>query len=123
MSLWMTEGEIRSAYRQAADRKKQVKILAELNAVEPEVIRGIVSDMETKPVRRKKTPKKAGGICRYCRWTPEEDRELIWLWEEKLQAGEIAAMMGRTEYAVRSRISELKKGGSKIERTGKCKRE
>ena len=54
--------------------------------------------------------REAGKRC----WTPEEEKELIKLWNKGLMAKEIAAYLGRSVYSIYHRIQTLRERGVKV---------
>lgn len=110
MACWMTDDQIRTSHRDAADKEKQVKILAQLNAVDPEVIRAIL--------RGETANRSDGETDRRIKWKPSDDRMLLALWSEGMRAKDIAAEMGRTQTAVNQRINNLRKRGMNLEKYG-----
>lgn len=55
--LYMTDGEIVNSYRLARDPRRQISVLAELNAVPPSVIREVLSEAGELVLK----PRKTGG--------------------------------------------------------------
>ena len=94
--LPMTPGEIVSNYRQAADPKNQIKILADLNVCTPREIEEVL---------------RAEGIdlpaTRMAKWTVQEEDQLRRLAAEGKSASEIAKLVGRTHKAVEQKLSKL----------------
>lgn len=94
--LPMTPGEIVSNYRQAADPKNQIKILADLNVCTPREIEEVL---------------RAEGVdlpaTRMVKWTVQEEDQLRRLAAEGKSASEIAKLVGRTHKAVEQKLSKL----------------
>lgn len=108
----MTEEQICASYRDAADKEKQVEILAELNAATVETITAIlerggyrIGEEEEKP------PKKTVKVEKGKEWTPEEDERLIELHNAGLSGVDIGKEMGRTKYSVQTRLQVLRRRG------------
>lgn len=96
--LPMTPGEIVTSYRQAANKKEQIKILSQLNACPPEEIKQVLVengvDILDLPVMRK-------------RWTVQEEDRLRQLAAEGLTAEQIGREMICTEKAVREKAERM----------------
>lgn len=96
--LPMTPGEIVTSYRQAANKKEQIKILSQLNACPPEEIKQVLVengvDILDLPVMRK-------------RWTMQEEARLRQLAAEGLTAEQIGREMICTEKAVREKAERM----------------
>lgn len=102
MSIWMTEGEIIASVRQAKSPKKQIRVLAELNAVSTEEIKEIVeeNDKKTNPAKKKKPhPMRP--------WTKAEEAELRAMVGAKTRLKEIAARLGRSVGSINGKIDDL----------------
>lgn len=99
MSIWMTEGEIIASVRQAKSPKKQIRVLAELNAVSPQEIQKIVGYTEPK----KKHPQKQNHRA----WKTEEEKMLVEMIGERCSYQEMADRIGRTKAAIKNKISNM----------------
>ncbi len=99
--MWMTEGGIITSVRQAKSPKKQIRVLAELNAVSPDEIKKIVGENEKKNPAKKKKPHPMRP------WTKAEEAELRAMIEAKLRLKEIAARIGRSEGSINGKIDDL----------------
>lgn len=96
--LPMTPGEIVTRYRQAKDKRGQIKILSQLNACPSEEIKQVLVengvDILDLPVMRK-------------RWTMQEEARLRQLAAEGLTAEQIGREMICTEKAVREKAERM----------------
>ena len=110
------EGLICREYRQAADKNKQVGILADLNDCKKEVILEILSrhgEITGLPAKKKTEDASSfpGAKPAYSskgfKWTPEADAEVSRLSKEGLKLNEIAERMGITAQAIYSRRKYL----------------
>lgn len=94
----MTAGEIVTRYRQAKDKKGQIKILSQLNACPSEEIKQVLVEngveMSDLPVLRKK-------------WTVQEEDRLRQLAAEGLTCEQIGKEVKRTEKAVREKAERM----------------
>lgn len=94
----MTAGEIVTRYRQAKDKKGQIKILSQLNACPSEEIKQVLvengMEMSDLPVLRKK-------------WTVQEEDRLRQLAAEGLTCEQIGKEVKRTEKAVREKAERM----------------
>lgn len=117
-SIWMTEGEICTSFRQAKDQKKQIGILADLNACTGKVIKEILHKNGLFPLQRakaaiepeKERKKQMNGR----KWTLEEVEFMLAKKKAGVPLGEIAADLGRTETAVNGKLQKLREEGMKI---------
>ena len=95
----MTEGEIRTSYRQAADKDKQIEILADLNAVPKSEIERILFGEPTTP----EPPAK-------CKRTSLDKETQEKIAREHLEDGvsmkELAEKYGRTTASIRNYINK-----------------
>lgn len=98
VNLAMTPGEIVTRYRQAKDKRGQIKILSQLNACPPEEIKQVLVEngveMSDLPVLRKK-------------WTVQEEDRLRQLAAEGLTCEQIGKEVKRTEKAVREKAERM----------------
>lgn len=99
MAPWMSDKDIADMYLTAANRRKQIQILAELNLCKKEKIieiliaRGIEVPIGPR-VQRKKTSKKY--------WSVKDVVELLKLAESGMSRRKLALHFGCTEIAVRN---------------------
>lgn len=93
-----TNTEICRMYRQAKDPKKQITIMAELNACHVSVIKEILAD---------------GGEITRTRldWTPELDAQLNVMLAEGKSHAQIAVKFGVTRNCITNRITQRKEAG------------
>ena len=96
-------GEIRTLYRNAASRKKQIGILADLYACARQDIERALG----LPV----TPKSAQLPKPRLRWTPEMEARLVALYAETHETAAIAGQMGLPPKNVKCKIEKLKVRG------------
>lgn len=98
INLAMTPGEIVTRYRQAKDKRGQIKILSQLNACPSEEIKQVLVEngveMSDLPVLRKK-------------WTVQEEDRLRQLAAEGLTCEQIGKEVKRTEKAVREKAERM----------------
>lgn len=93
-------GEIRTLYRNAASRKKQIGILADLYACARQDIERALG----LPV----TPKSAQLPKPRLRWTPEMEQQLLDIYRNTHDPEVIAAAMGLPPRNVKCKIEKLK---------------
>lgn len=110
--LPMPEGEICTNYRQAANKRKQIGILAELNAAEErEIVQILVEHGEEVDRRliRKLTPLEPEPVLlnANCNWTTDEEERLEQLTAEGKDDQEIGDLLGRTAYAVKKKRQQI----------------
>jgi hypothetical protein len=106
--MWMTEGQIVSDYRQAKDPEKQIKVLAELNAVKPAVIKDVlIKHGEIRPEKEKEKMATA-------KWTSDDVSFMLEKKKLGLTAEQIAQKMGRTKGAIYAKLKELRDKGKEI---------
>ena len=107
MKLPMSEGEIVREYKAAADKNKQVNILADLNVCTKDEIlqilvkRGAISGL---PKKKRRPPIK---------WTEEMLDEIRQLYGNGKSAQEIADFMGLEETQVKNKINRSKMSRTK----------
>lgn len=110
------EGLICREYRQAADKNKQVGILADLNDCKKEVVLEILSrhgEITGLPAKKKTEDvssfpgAKPAYSSKGFKWTPEADAEVSRLSKEGLKLNEIAERMGITAQTIYSRRKYL----------------
>lgn len=107
--MWMTEGQIVSDYRQAKDPEKQIKVLAELNAVKPAVIKDVlIKHGEIQPDKKEKEKMATAE------WTSDEVAFMLEKKKLGLTAEQIAQKMGRTRWAIYAKLKELRDKGKEI---------
>ena len=94
--MWMTPGEICRNYQQARQKWKQIRILADLNACQPEAIREVLRNQGV-PAQTQPHP-----------WTSEEDAKCRQLQAQGYTYRQIADRLpGRTKYAVEKRLQKI----------------
>lgn len=98
-------GEIRTLYRNAASRKKQIGILADLYACARQDIERALG----LPVTPKRAPKKPAKP--RLRWTSEMVARLVALYAETHETAAIAGQMGLPPQNVKCKIAKLKARG------------
>ena len=96
INLAMTPGEIKTSYMQAANRKAQIGVLADLNACSKQDIKDVLKAIGA-PVDDEK----------YHKWTAEEDARLKELLEAGCSQKEIGEQMGLRATQIHSRLSLL----------------
>lgn len=97
-TLMMTDGEIRTSYRQAKDQKEQIKILSELNACSVDRICEILG---IEVPRRKNTVKYLPH-----KWTDEDIRILYNMLRSGYGYAEIGEIIGVSKTAVMLKMRE-----------------
>jgi hypothetical protein len=105
VSPWIAEDKIVTIYKQAKNRRAQVSILAQLNDVPRSVIVNILSKYGIEPPPRKwgiERTEKAMG-----KWTLEEDQYITEGYREGMSNAEMAREIGRTNLAVKARLSVI----------------
>jgi hypothetical protein len=103
-----TDSEICALYRDAKDKAKQIKILAELNNCSPDEIREVLSRHGAEI-----------QACARMKWTPLLIDRVLALRKEGLTHAKIAYQIGATEKAVRNQLVKIhKKEGEKMRKTG-----
>ncbi len=100
----MDEGLIIRDYAQAKDKNEQIKILADLNGVSPEVIASFLMDKGIIAGGIKKKQRKASF-----KWDAAADAEVSRLSKEGLQLKEIAERLGVTPQSIYDRRLRLSK--------------
>lgn len=112
MDLEMSAEEISRWYRLAKNRRKQIKILSELNLCRREKIMEILKENgEALPEAKKKA----------ANWTEQEEKQLIGLRESGLTASQIAKEMNTTQSRVASKLARLK--ASELEKKPQTQKE
>lgn len=124
----MSDGEIVTSYRQALDRKAQIRILAELNDCSTDEIiailhnRGIeapkVKRYDPSEVKEAKVPARRNkpnkNRFRTGKWAEDESQTAVNMYEDGYSVEDIARNLRRTSEAVRARIGYLRKNGVEI---------
>lgn len=106
--------EIRDSYRNAANAKKQIGILADLYACSTQDIQLALGlpvfkrKPRSAPIPSEKSETKSRV---YRPWTCEQINQLIALYEQDLTSRQIAEQMGRSRQSVRDRLCVLRKQG------------
>lgn len=133
---YMTDGEIVTFFRQAADPKAEIRILAELNNCSTDEIlealrsRGIktprVKNYDPSRIsnydvsgRRSKTD---ATQFRMGKWTDEDTQTIVSMYEDGYGYSEIARKVNRTETAVKARIWDLNRKGAAIDKGRRTRR-
>ncbi len=118
---YMTDGEICASYRQALDQRTQIFILAELNDVDTDVIRRILTDAgyDTTKARTMYREDVVRARTKRRKWTEEDIRLAVEMRSGGHSAAEIAECMGRTEDAVYATLTILRRKGYEIKSRGK----
>ena len=100
-------GEICAMYRQAADKRAQIKILSELYLISRKEVAEIVHDAGiTDKVIERILSRRDKGNCAHVRaWTDDEEEEAKTLWLGGANYREIAAILGRSVDSVRIRLT------------------
>lgn len=133
----MSDGEIATYYRQALDRKAQIRILAELNDCSTDEIIAILHNRGIEaPKVKSYDPSEVKGYnvagrrakadakrYRTGRWTEEESQTIVRLYEDGYTVDEIARKVRRTENAIKARIWYLRQNGEKIREVGRPARQ
>ena len=101
---WMRDDQIVASWRDAADRRVQVKILAQLNAVPRSVIEEILIAHGCDIGKKKRPPERAEEKKP---WREQDDERLMALHGEGRSYKEIAETLDRTVAAVKQRIINL----------------
>lgn len=116
---YMTDGEIVTFFRQAADPKAEIRILAELNNCCTDEIIAILHSRGIKTPRvRRYDPGGEGGRAKTSpgkfkigRWSAQDTQTVIDMYRDGCSIEEIARKVRRTENAVMSRLRDLRKNG------------
>lgn len=119
MSRWMTDEEICTSYRDAADKGQQVEILAELNAATVETITAILERggyRVGEEAEEAKPAKKVAKVEKGKAWSAEEDARLAELHNAGMSGKAIGELMGRSRYAVQTRLQVLRNRGEDLTR-------
>ena len=108
--LSYTDEEICSLYREAANKRSQIKIIAELNSTSIERIKKVLVahgyDLKSSPPLDRKRNYTISSKERLI-WTPEQVAELIRLHDEKFTNAEIAERMKIRHVAVTNKLVHL----------------
>ncbi len=97
--LAMTPGEIKTSYMQAANRKAQIGVLADLNACSK---RDIIAVLKAIGVEIEKPKPRS-----YTVWTKEEEARLAELYKQGLSKQEIVDAMGRNIKSINYKLRDL----------------
>lgn len=99
----MTDDEIRHSYKNAADKNKQVGVLAELNAVNKRDMLNKLCQLNliAGMPNEEKTPS------RYSKWTDEDVNKIVAMYEQEHTIKEIASELGRTYEATQKKMQSL----------------
>jgi len=113
MKWYYTDGQLRTMYRDAKDRRAQIAIIAELEAKPKELVieklesLGEVVNFDKK---KRKAQKRNGHVT----WSEEEDRILREAWQQGKTLEQIAELLpGRSEKAVGNRREKMHLKGRK----------
>lgn len=113
MKWYYTDGQLRTMYRDAKDRRAQIGIIAELEAKPPElVVEKLESLGEVVELGKKqrKNQKRNGHVT----WSEEEDRILREAWQQGKTLEQIAELLpGRSAKAVGNRREKMHLKGRK----------
>lgn len=109
MSRWMDDQQICASYRDAADRGKQIGILAELNATTPKAITAVLERSGYSVGEEREPPKKIARGEKGKAWTAEEDERLVALHNAGMSGRAISEAMERTRYSVQTRLQVLRR--------------
>ena len=101
----MRDDQIVAQWRDAKDRRAQVRILAELNDVPKSIIEDILASNGCEIVKKKRSKDSGEGKI----WTAEDDARVLVLLGEGKSHEEIADELDRTFMAVRARVTLLKR--------------
>lgn len=113
--LAMREDEIAAFYRQAANRKKQIVILAELNDVSVDEIRKILRRRGLlAKEKRQKAPVRGSGNPYV--WTEEKEKELVQMLQAGMTNEEAAQRLDKSVLSIAAVKSRLKGKGYDIPR-------
>ena len=113
--MQMDAGEICRSYAVAKNKNDQIKMLADLNDCSTQEILdvltegGMISGVPKQP-KQPKQPGKSSGVSTK-KWTLEEERELIKLYENGVRSLEIAEKLGRDQKQVYDKVHYLRKKG------------
>lgn len=99
--MWMSAGEIRQSYRLAKDQRKQVNILAELNAVPTSTIKRILA--EGGLIAKESLAPKV-----LTKWTDDKIEQIVKMLLCGYKHKEIAEAMNTTIHAIEQQISKKK---------------
>ena len=108
---WMRDEQIVTSWRDSADRKAQIKILAELNAVPRSVIEDILIEHGCEIGKKKKTAVKRDAKKP---WAESDDLRLTEMHKNGVPYEEMAETLSRTVGAVKYRIFELKRKENRL---------
>ena len=99
----MTDGEIYTNYRQAKDRRAQIRIIADLNVVP---VNAVICKLLDMGFTDKWLHKYHRGY--FAPWSDEEIRKLLRLKDEGWKWREISMIMGRTPQACQHKEREVR---------------
>jgi DNA-binding NarL/FixJ family response regulator len=108
--LNLSDEQIASLYRMAKDKKYEITILAQLNAVSKaqiiDKLKALGCNVEFKEIKRagRKPGDKPGNY-----WTTEEEAQLIKLVQQGLSHKEIGVIMNRTRGAIMTRAAIIRR--------------
>ena len=112
---YMRDDEIAAFYRQAANRKKQIVILAELNDVPVDEIRKILRRRGLlAKEKRQKAPVRGSGTPYV--WTEEKEKELVQMLQAGMTNEEAAQRLDKSVLSIAAVKSRLKGKGYDIPR-------
>ena len=99
----MTDGEIRTSYQYAVNKKEQLEILAQLNGCSVgRIIKKLnAMGIETVEPKKKTTKKKAN------RWSADDVVQLLDLWHKGKSLRNISKEIGRSEVAIKAVLYRL----------------
>ena len=116
MKPWMPPDEIVASYLQAKEPKKQIRVLAELNAVPADEIRRILRERNVKEPKRTKVKTKTAALPamnHHKPWTRAEIMEAVRLHEAGVRRKDIAEAMGRAEESIPYALAKARKENKK----------
>lgn len=101
----MTDGEIVASYRNATDKAKQLRIIADLTCRTPEQIANVLASYG------ENIPYSPLELRPYRKWTADDEARLLKLRREGCTYKEIGELIRHTENSVRSRLSKMRMEG------------
>lgn len=116
MSRWMTDEEICTSYRDAANKGQQIGILAQLNATTPKAITAVLEKGGYRVGEKKEPQKTIPRGEKGKAWSAEEDARIAELHNAGMSGKAIGEVMGRSKYAVQTRLQVLRNRGEDLTR-------
>ena len=111
----LDEGLICREFKQAKNKNEQIKILAELNDIDPQIIldilqkNGLISGIQ-RTLPKKGAPEKKKQKTNAL-WTPELIDSMVGLLDEGYTNGDIAERLGVDKHSVENKVYSLRKQG------------